>query len=70
MEDKSMEQFESNLVNFDKCPICAAEILSEGNLLHVWNIKYRCGTEIYGAIDVKTYGHEVVIVKRCDNENN
>lgn len=68
--DEKDKKLESNLVNFDKCPICGAKILSDGNSLHIWNIKYCCGTETYGAIDVKTHGYEVVTVKRCNNENN
>jgi len=33
-----------------KCDTCGAEKMSEGDSLHCWDIKYKCGSSIIGAV--------------------
>lgn len=47
------------------CPYCGADELRSGNSLHCWDIEYKCGCKIWGAISVK--GHYEVD-KECVNK--
>jgi hypothetical protein len=51
--------------NVDFCCNCGAEIKREGNSLHVWDIEYKCGSRIWGAIDTKTHGDAIMMSNKC-----
>lgn len=51
--------------NTKNCHFCGSAIKREGSSLHAWDIEYDCGLRIFGAIDTKTHGEEVLIDKIC-----
>lgn len=56
-------------MDYSKCKFCGAEIKKQSDSLHVWEIEYECGYNIYGAIDTETHGDGVTINKKCGNLN-
>jgi len=49
----------------NKCPHCGSEIKDEHNSLHCWYIEYKCGYKMWGALDTKTHGNDIMIDKTC-----
>ena len=45
-----MKKLNTKIDDVNHCPYCKAEIISQGNSLHCWDIKYECGCQIMGAI--------------------
>ena len=55
--------------DFDNCPYCGSDIKKEGNSLHAWDIEYKCGLHIWGAVDTKTHGNEIGILEKCKKDD-
>jgi hypothetical protein len=52
-----------------KCPFCNADIESQGSSTHVWDIKYKCGCKLYGALDIETHGDDIEIETECPSKS-
>jgi hypothetical protein len=48
--------------NADTCYVCGAREIATNYSLHVWNIRYNCGCEIFGAVGNNT---DVTIITMC-----
>lgn len=54
-----------NSSDITKCPTCKADILREGSSLHCWDITYKCGCNVYGALS----SSEVYLNIKCPLKN-
>ena len=52
--------------SLDNCLKCGAKIRNKSNSFLIWEIEYRCGCRIYGAIGDKAGKFDYI--KKCKNE--
>lgn len=56
------------LKNIDHCPFCNEGIALTGGSLHIWEVEYKCGYKIRGAVDIETHGNNIEVVEKCSKK--
>ena len=61
-----MSEIDDIVISLDlrHCYICKSDYIEIKGSLHVWEIWYKCGCKLWGAIDTP----EVYLKEKCPNE--
>ena len=57
---------ELNIEDISKCYICGSPQKRDGCSLHCWDIEYKCGCQVWGALGIDG----IYLMNECPNEKN